>query len=156
MRRLIAAIGLIASALVASGQDRPPAAKPDPQATYEPRSGPGVGQAFLARFVGDWEVTKTFHSRSGEAAKTTGKCKQTMIHNGRFLRSEFTFGAGKDASTGTGVIGFDPATGKFTSVWTDAARLACRSVRAGTSSMANRLSSTPPPSTGTARARRGP
>jgi hypothetical protein len=42
-----------------------------------------------------------------------------MVHGGRFLRSEFTFGSGKDATTGTGLIGFDPATGRFTSVWTD-------------------------------------
>jgi hypothetical protein len=42
-----------------------------------------------------------------------------MIHDGRFLQSYFVFGTGQAKSTGQGLIGFDPATGKFTSVWTD-------------------------------------
>jgi hypothetical protein len=117
MRRAVAALALAVLVVVAPAQDRSP--RSDPQSTIEPRSGPGVGQAFLAKFVGDWDVAKTFHSRSGEAARSTGECKQSMIHDGRFLRSEFTFGRGKEATTGTGVIGFDPSTGKFTSVWTD-------------------------------------
>jgi Protein of unknown function (DUF1579) len=42
-----------------------------------------------------------------------------MIHDGRFLQSEFVFGQGDAKSTGLGLIGFEPASGKFTSVWTD-------------------------------------
>jgi len=91
----------------------------DPQNAIEPRSGPGVGQKFLEKFVGDWAVEKSFFRASGEAVKSTGTCKQTMIHGGRFLQSEFTFGEGERASKGTGVIGFDSATGKFTSTWID-------------------------------------
>jgi hypothetical protein len=93
-------------------------ARPDPQSAIEPRSGPGAGQKFLARLVGDWEVAKTFYPRSGEPAKSPGTCRQTMIHDGRFLQSEFVF-TGDAKTTGLGLIGFDPAAGVFTSVWTD-------------------------------------
>jgi hypothetical protein len=93
--------------------------KKDPQSAYEPRSGPGAGQKFLGKFVGDWDVVKTFHPRSGDPVKTKGQCRQTMIHDGRFLRSEFEFGQGDHKTTGLGLIGFETATGKFTSVWTD-------------------------------------
>lgn len=92
----------------------------DPQSTVEPRSKPGVGQQFLARMVGDWDVTKTFYPRNGgDPAVTKGQCHQHMIHGGRFLESDFTFGQGDGRTTGTGIIGFEPDKGVFTSVWAD-------------------------------------
>ena len=42
-----------------------------------------------------------------------------MIHDGRFLQSEFVFGLADKKTTGLGLIGFEPDTGLFTSVWTD-------------------------------------
>jgi hypothetical protein len=65
--------------------------------------------------VGDWEVAKTFHPRSGDPVRQKGECRQTMIHGGQFLQSDFTF-HGVEKTTGTGLIGFEPATGLFTSV----------------------------------------
>ncbi len=93
--------------------------KPDPQATFEPRSKPGDGQKFLAKFVGDWEVAKTVHLSTGEVVKMKGECRQAMIHEGRFLKSDFTFEDDGAKITGTGLIGFEPQTGAFTSVWLD-------------------------------------
>jgi hypothetical protein len=93
--------------------------KKDPQAAFEPRSKPGAGQKYLEKFVGDWQVAKTFHPRMGEPTKQKGQCRQTMIHDGRFLQSEFTFESENGKTTGTGLIGFQPETGKFTSVWVD-------------------------------------
>ena len=93
--------------------------KKDPQSSFEPKSKPGAGQKFLERFVGDWTVAKTFHPRMGEPFKQKGECRQTMIHGGRFLQSEFTFTNDGEKTTGTGLIGFQPETGKFTSVWID-------------------------------------
>jgi hypothetical protein len=92
----------------------------DPQSTVEPRSNPGAGQKFLEKFVGDWEVAKTFYSRSGDPSRSKGECRQTMIHEGRFLQSDFVFQQvdGKK-TTGMGIIGFEAETGKFTSFWTD-------------------------------------
>jgi uncharacterized protein DUF1579 len=91
----------------------------DPQSAYEPRSQPGEGQRFLQKFVGDWDVIKTFHPRSGDPVQQKGECRQSMIHGGRFLQSDFTFLRGEEKTTGTGLIGFDPASGLFTSVWID-------------------------------------
>jgi hypothetical protein len=109
---------VFAGSVVAQAGGQQPPAK-DPQSSFEPRSGPGAGQKYLARFVGDWDVEKTFHPRSGEPSRQKGECHQSMMHDGRFLKSEFTFGEGERKTTGTGLIGFEPASGKFTSVWTD-------------------------------------
>src|SRR6185295_3426726 len=57
--------------------------------------------------------------RAGDPVKIAGECMQTMIHGGRFLKSEFVFGNGETKTTGTGLIGFEPDKGIFTSVWTD-------------------------------------
>ena len=127
--RLIAPVaGLFALTLLVGAEqpparekaDPPPDAKKDPQQAFEPRSGPGAGQAFLKKFVGDWVVEKKFFPRGGSAANTTaGTCKQEMIHDGRFLRSEFVFDAATGKSTGTGTIGYEPDSGLFTSTWID-------------------------------------
>ena len=108
-----------ALALAAAPQPDKPGDKKDPQAKFEPRSKPGEGQKFLEKVVGDWNVAKTFHPRAGEPAKSNGVCRQTMTHDGRFLRSEFTFETDAGKTTGTGLIGFEPETGRFTSVWVD-------------------------------------
>ncbi|HVS36382.1 MAG TPA: DUF1579 family protein [Gemmataceae bacterium] len=116
---VLTALGLLGLATaVCWGADPPPKDK-DPQAGYEPRSEPGEGQKLLERFVGIWDVQKTFYPRSGDPVETKGVCRQTMIHGGRFLQSDFVFHQDANDVTGLGVIGFEPATGKFTSFWTD-------------------------------------
>jgi hypothetical protein len=112
-------VGVVIAFLSQAGAQPPPAKDKDPQSQLEPRSGPGAGQKYLERFVGDWSVAKTFFPRSGEPAKSSGTCRQGMIHDGRFLQSDFTFESPSGKSTGMGLIGFEPASGKFTSVWTD-------------------------------------
>jgi Protein of unknown function (DUF1579) len=114
LRIPIALIGL--SSFAADAQQ--PRTK-DPQSTFEPRSGPGAGQKFLGKFVGEWDVQKTFYPRSGEPFRVTGECRQTMIHEGRFLKSDFVFHQKGNKTTGQGLIGFEAESGKFTSVWTD-------------------------------------
>jgi hypothetical protein len=100
-----------------------PAQEPkDPQTRFEPRSGPGAGQGFLAKFAGDWSVTKTFYPRAGEPIRVEGRCHQAMIHECRFLQSDFVFQQGDRPMTGLGIIGFEPESGKFTSFWTDSRR----------------------------------
>lgn len=91
----------------------------DPQNSFEPRSGPGAGQKFLEKFVGDWDVEKRLYLRGGEPVRMKGTCRQDLIHEGRFLRSEFSFERDGRKSTGTGLIGFETAGDKFTSFWTD-------------------------------------
>ena len=60
-----------------------------------------------------------FPQGGGEPTRVRGECRQAMVHGGRFLQSDFTFGTGPAQTTGQGLIGFELATGKFTSVWTD-------------------------------------
>src|SRR5262249_27980801 len=76
-------------------------------------------QKFLEKFVGDFDVVKTISVQTGKSVESKGECKQTMTHEGRFLLSEFTFQQAAVKSTGTGMIGFEPETGLFTSVWVD-------------------------------------
>jgi hypothetical protein len=109
---------IVAACLLVAADD-PAKSQKDPQARYEPASGPGAGQKFLERFAGEWDVIKTFYPRSGEPVRAEGRCRQAMIHDGRFLRSEFVFVQGGKETTGLGLIGFEPETGTFTSVWTD-------------------------------------
>src|SRR5262245_44147297 len=116
--RTVALAALVVGTLLASAQTTPQDKK-DPQSSFEPRSRPGEGQKFLAKFVGDWDVVKTFHPRTGKPARSRGVCKQSMIHEGRFLRSEFVFESAAGKTTGLGLIGFEASSGKFTSVWTD-------------------------------------
>jgi hypothetical protein len=112
------AVSLIVIAFVAvisaSGQEQK-----KEQTKFEPRSEPGGGQAFLKRFEGDWDVTKTIYRQTGDPSRVAGRCRQTMIHDGRFLQSDFTFEQRGRKTTGMGIIGFEPESGTFTSFWTD-------------------------------------
>jgi len=118
---------LLTGLLAACGATGPSPAAPapavapagDPQSAYEPRSEPGEGQQLLQRMVGDFDVVKTFHGRDGKTSVTNGECRQTMIHDGRFLESKFEFQGPQGKSSGLGLVGFDPRSGQFTSVWTD-------------------------------------
>jgi Protein of unknown function (DUF1579) len=115
-KRLLAASVLVAMWLAGGspGQD-----KKDAQGTFEPRSTPGAGQKFLEKFVGDWDVIKSFFPQKGDPSRQEGECRQTMVQEGRFLQSDFTFHKGDTKTTGTGLIGYEPETGLFTSVWID-------------------------------------
>ncbi len=87
---------------------------------YEPSNAAGAGQRLLAQFTGDWEVVKTFFPMKGKPIVTKGTCKQSMIKDGKFLQSDFTFfNPDGTKSTGTGISGFNPKTNRFTTVWYD-------------------------------------
>jgi hypothetical protein len=112
MRKLITATAILLFSAAAFGQQT--------HNQYEPPNGPGAGQKLLAQFVGDWDVVKTFFPANGQPIVTKGTCKQYLVHDGKFLESDFTFfdSDGKK-STGTGISGFDSKTNRFTTVWFD-------------------------------------
>jgi hypothetical protein len=92
----------------------------DAQAKYEPPAGPGSGQEFLKTFEGQWSVERNFYPPSGgPVSRATGECTQKMVQDGRFLQSDFTFHQDGKTTTGTGISGFDPQTGLFTTFWYD-------------------------------------
>ncbi|QEH37258.1 hypothetical protein OJF2_58450 [Aquisphaera giovannonii] len=105
--------GIVACLLLSAMAGLAGAQEPKP---FEPRSAPGVGQKFLETMAGRWTVTKVIH-RGDNPIKTPGECRQYMIQGGRFLQSDFAFGDGEKRETGTGIIGFEPENGKFTSFW---------------------------------------
>lgn len=121
--RILAAVFVgCGSALAALAQDsKPPAPAPrDTQAQFEPPTGPGVGQAFLKTFEGEWTVERNFYPPGGGAPrKASGEATQKMVQDGRFLQSDFTFHQDGKTSTGTGISGFDPKSGLFTTFWYD-------------------------------------
>ena len=49
---------------------------------FEPRSEPGAGQAYLSRFAGEWEVTKTFHPRRGCPVVARGRAARRWSRRG--------------------------------------------------------------------------
>jgi uncharacterized protein DUF1579 len=126
---LVAAVLVIAANHLALAQKPPPPAPtpaPAPPASdihakYEPPSGPGAGQAYLKTYEGAWSVERNFYPPGGgPASKATGECTQKMVQDGRFLESDFTFHQDGKTTTGTGISGFDPQTGLFTTFWYDA------------------------------------
>ena len=123
-RTLLPALLVLAAAAgpaLAQPKTPPPAPPKDTQAKVEPPSGPGAGQTFLKQFEGEWTVERNFYPPGGGApSHATGECTQKMVQDGRFLQSEFTFHQDGKTSTGTGVSGFDPQTGLFTTFWYDA------------------------------------
>lgn len=127
----LCAITLAGGAALAQPKPAPPAPPAAPaqkatQAKFEPPSGPGVGQAFLKKFEGEWTVERNFYPPGGGPVnRATGECTQKMVQDGRFLESDFTFHqTGPDGkvttTTGTGLSGFDPQSGLFTTIWYDA------------------------------------
>lgn len=120
-----AALGAAALVIAAGGAalaQKPPApAAGDVHAKYEPPSGPGAGQAYLRTYEGEWTVERNFYPPGGgPPSKATGECTQKMVQDGRFLESDFTFHQDGKTTTGTGISGFDPQTGLFTTFWYDA------------------------------------
>lgn len=121
---LVAAVLVIAASHLAVAQ-KPPAPAPAPvkdvHARYEPPSGPGAGQDYLKTYEGEWSVERNFYPPGGgPPSKATGECTQKMVQDGRFLQSDFTFHQDGKTTTGTGISGFDPQTGLFTTFWYDA------------------------------------
>lgn len=114
---------LVLAASAAALAQKPPAAPSPPKdvhAKYEPPSGPGAGQDYLRTYEGAWTVERNFYPPGGGApSKATGECTQKMVQDGRFLESDFTFHQDGKTTTGTGISGFDPQTGLFTTFWYD-------------------------------------
>ncbi len=109
---------IVASCLLLAAAE-PPASQKQAESSEEANSRPGAGQIYLEKMVGNWDVSKVFYPRAGDPVRSPGECRQKMIQDGKFLQSEFVFEEGNSKSTGQGVIGFEPESGRFTSFWVD-------------------------------------
>jgi hypothetical protein len=113
------AAGWAARAQESKGAANAPTPK-DVQSQFEPPAGPGAGQELLKKFEGRWTVERNFYPPGGgPVRKAAGECTQKMVQDGRFLESDFTFVQDGKTSTGTGISGFDPKSGLFTTFWYD-------------------------------------
>jgi hypothetical protein len=120
LKALVCTVAVLAAGAAVAQQPTPASPPKDVQARFEPPSGPGAGQAFLKTFEGEWSVVRNFYPPSGGAPRSaTGECTQKMVQDGRFLQSDFTFHSDGQTTTGTGISGFDPQTGLFTTFWYD-------------------------------------
>ncbi len=115
----VLAIGMLTITCLASGQEPAKGQKKDSQERFEPRGAPGAGQKYLQKYVGEFDVVRTLTFREDQPVRSTGACKQTMVQDGRFLQSDFTFDGANGKTTGMGLIGFEGNTKLFTSVWID-------------------------------------
>ena len=98
-----------------AGQD-----KKVPPSTAEQAGTAVTGQAYLEKFVGNFEVERVFYGpKGGTPTRTKGTCKQSMQQGGKFLFCDYTFGEGTAATTGLGIIGYIPDSGLFISTWVD-------------------------------------
>ena len=113
----------------------------DAQKTFEPRSSPGAGQRSSRSSQGTGASRRLF-ILGRRAQPCGGQCHQFMIHDGRFLQSDFVFQEGGKKTTGLGIIGFEPESGTFTSFWTNSRRRGCRCGRARNGLTADRSSCT--------------
>ncbi len=112
---------ILAAAFGAAQESKTPAPAPaDVQARYEPPAGPGrrpgVSQDLRRRLDRRAQLLPSLGRRAEPAA---GECSQKMVQDGRFLESAFTFHQDGKTTSGTGISGFDPQTGLFTTFWFD-------------------------------------
>ena len=81
---------------------------------------PNEKHQVLQQFVGDWEYTGTFKmSHDAPAQSMTGTMKNTMVHDGRFLKQVIK-GPWMDAQfEGWGFTGYDNVRGEYVTTWLD-------------------------------------
>jgi len=109
---------IVASCLLLAAA-QPPASRKHVESSEETKERPGTGHIYLEKMVGNWDVSKVYYPRGGDPVRSAGECRQKMIQDGKFLQSEFIFEQADGKSTGQGIVGFEPESGRFTSFWID-------------------------------------
>jgi hypothetical protein len=81
---------------------------------------PGAEHEFLKKYVGDWDVDITSWSGPGAPAQMSkGTMKNTLIFDGRYLKSDFEGTMGGMTFKGLEVIGYDLFKKMYTTFWVD-------------------------------------
>ena len=78
------------------------------RATFRSRGGPEIPRGVRRGLGRRQDVLSAGWRRP---SRSPGTCRQTMIHDGRFLQSEFVFEQAGRKSTGLGLTGFEPQIG---------------------------------------------
>ena len=83
-------------------------------------SKPGASHQLLDVFAGAWDVKITFWSDPKAAPQDSqGSSQLTWILGNRFLKEDFTGDVLGESYQGLGLMGYDAASRRFTTVWLD-------------------------------------
>ena len=81
---------------------------------------PGEPHAFLAKMVGEWEITtKMWQAPGTDPEESKGTAKMKMIMDGRYILEKLEGSFQDQPFQGMGITGYDNMKGKFVSVWLD-------------------------------------
>jgi hypothetical protein len=92
----------------------------DPLAAMQKLGAPGPHHKTLSVLVGTWNAkVKFWMDPSKDPVESDGVCVRKWILGGRFLHEEYKGQAFNAPFTGIGLLGYDNAKKKYTSMWVD-------------------------------------
>ncbi|MCA9272526.1 MAG: DUF1579 domain-containing protein [Phycisphaerales bacterium] len=93
---------------------------PNMMANYMKAGEPGTAHEFLALFTGEFDTTsRMWMDPAAEPMESTGSCTNTMIMDGRYLKTEYEGNIMGVPFTGFAITGYDNNRKLFTNVWID-------------------------------------
>jgi len=96
------------------------AADPNAMANYMKAGEKGPAHEFLALFAGEFDaVTRMWWDPAAEPMQSKGSCTNTMVMDGRFLKTEYSGDMMGIPFSGFALTGFDNNKKLFTNVWVD-------------------------------------
>ena len=111
---------MLASAAPAPAQEASKQQMDAEMAAYLKMAEPGAEHAMLAKFAGSWETTiRIWMAPNTPATESKGTAEIVAILGGRQLREEFSGEMMGMPFSGFGLTGYDKATKKYVSTWSD-------------------------------------
>jgi hypothetical protein len=123
MYRTLASALVLAAALPALADDKPPKMTPEEQKmmeAYQKAGTPGPQHAALAKEAGTYDLAiKSWMSPGAPPTMDKGTATRTMALDGRVLTEDMQGAMHGQPFTGHGMQGYDNVTGRYWSTWND-------------------------------------
>ena len=123
MFRMLASALVLAAALPALAQDKPPKMSPEEQKmmeAYQKAGTPGPQHAALAREAGTYDIAiRSWMAPGAPPMEDKGTATRTMTLDGRVLTEDVQATMHGQPFTGHGMQGYDNVTGRSWSTWND-------------------------------------
>ena len=123
MFRMLASALVLAAALPALAQDKPPKMSPEEQKmmeAYEKAGAPGPQHAALAREAGTYDIAiRSWMAPGAPPVEDKGTATRAMTLDGRVLTENVQATMNGKPFTGHGMQGYDNVTGRAWSTWND-------------------------------------
>lgn len=123
MYRTLASALVLAAALPALAQDKPPKMSPEEQKmmeAYQKAGTPGPQHAALAKEAGTYDLSiRAWMSPGAPPTMDKGTATRTMTLDGRVLTEDMQAAMHGQPFTGHGMQGYDNVTGRYWSTWND-------------------------------------